>query len=436
MLTDAIRLARGLRRNLDLSRDELDAIQRRKLGALLRYAWENVPYYRDLFIAAGARPGDIRGVEDLAALPTTSKGALQAQLPERILAGSIDPGQTVSDVTSGSTGIPLRVHFTREDYMVRSLVFVRTFMAAGYRLTDRQAIVCDTRFSSGATRWFQRLGILRKGYIPVQIELDRQIELLREYRPDHIHGYPLSLALIAGEMESKGIDDISPRVLHTGAELVSGKTRSLINSAFKVDMLDTYATIESGLIAWECRAHRGYHVNMDCTVLEILADGRPARPGERGRAVVTNLHSYAMPIIRYEVGDVCIPTEGTCPCGNHLPLMGIVEGRVDDMVRTPAGRVLSPNSLTNAMEAVDGISQFRIVQKAVDSIHVLVVAGNGFFPGTPEAVRRILRELVGEEMRVDVSVVDEIPRELTGKIRAVISEIQEAHSTALGSGGL
>lgn len=434
MLTDAIRLARGLRRNLELSRDELEAIQRRKLGSLLRHAWENVPYYRDLFTAAGARPGDIRGAEDLAALPATSKGALQAQPPERILAGVIDPARTVSDVTSGSTGIPLRVRFTREDYMVRSLVFVRTFMAAGYRLTDRQAIVCDTRFSSGTIRWFQRLGFLRKRYIPVQVDLDRQIDLLREYRPDHIHGYPQSLALVAGELIRKGIDDISPRILHTGAELVTGKTRSLINSAFRVDMLDTYASIESGLIAWECGSHRGYHVNMDCTVMEILANGRPARPGERGRAVVTNLHSYAMPIIRYELGDVCLPSDGTCPCGSHFPLLGIVEGRVDDMVRTPVGRVLSPNSLTNAMEAVDGISQFRIVQKALDVLQVLIVAGNGFSPDTPVAVHRILGELVGEGMRIDVNVVDEIPRELTGKIRAVISEIPETHSTEMRSG--
>ena len=423
MLTDPLSLAAALRNNLRLSLDELEALQSRKLRILLAHACRNVPYYRELFLKAGVRPEDIRSARDLHAIPVTTKVSLQREPRERILAGGIDMGRTVGDVTSGSTGIPLHVLFTREDYLIRSLVFIRSFMAGGFRLTDRQAIVCDTRFTASRMHWYQKLGILRKRYIPVHLDLDRQIQMLREYRPDHIHGYPRSLALIAGELVRKGAEDISPRVLHTGAELVSRRVRSLINEAFRVDMLDTYATIESGLIAWECPAHSGYHVNMDCTVLELITDGRPARPGERGRAIVTNLHSFAMPIIRYELGDVCLPSGGTCSCGSHLPLMGIVEGRVDDMVRTPGGRMVSPNSLTNAMEAVDGIRQFRIIQKDVNALLVLAVPGDGFTEDTSVRIREILGDCVGREMRVEVSVVAEIPREPTGKIRAVVSEI-------------
>jgi phenylacetate-CoA ligase len=423
MLTDTLPLAARLRRNLRLSRDELEALQRKKLRALLRHSYGSVPYYRNLFTEAGIEPEDINGAEDLHRIPVTSKTSLQGQPPEQILAKGLDTARALRDVTSGSTGIPLKVYFTREDYLIRSLVFIRTFMAGGYRLTDRQAIVCDTRFTAGRTHWYQKLGVFQKRYIPVHLDLDRQIEMLREYRPGHIHGYPKNLALIAGELLRRGLRDISPRVLHTGAELVSGKERALINAAFGVDMLDTYASIESGLIAWECPAHCGYHINMDCTVLELLADGRPARTGEHARAVVTNLHSYAMPIIRYELGDVCLPSDATCTCGSHLPLMGIVEGRVDDMVRTPTGRMVSPNSLTNALEAVDGIRQFRIIQKAVDTLLVLTVPGIGFSERTPAVIRGALGDLVGKEVRTDVSVVAEIPREPTGKIRAVVSEI-------------
>ncbi len=389
----------------------------------MRHAYGNVPYYTELFTKAGIKPEDIDGAGDLRLIPVTGKASLQKQQPERILAKGMDIARTLRDVTSGSTGIPLKVFFTRGDYLIRSLVFIRTFMAGGYRLTDRQAIVCDTRFAASRTHWYQKLGVLRKGYIPVHLELDRQIEMLREYRPGHIHGYPKSLALIAEEILRRGIKDISPRVLHTGAELVSGKERSLINTAFSVDMLDTYATIESGLLAWECPAHRGYHINMDCTVLELITDGRPARPGERARAVVTNLHSFAMPIIRYELGDVCMPSGAVCSCGCQFPLMGIVEGRVDDMVRTPTGRMVSPNSITNALEAVDGIRQFRIIQKTADILLVVAVPGGGFSKDTPAAIRSVLGELVGKQMRIDVSMADEIPREPTGKIRAVISEI-------------
>lgn len=421
-LESFIQLAK-LRRNLSLSRDELAALQRKKLMSLLDHAYRNVTYYRRLFDSAGIRPGDISCAEDLRMLPTTGKLTLQAIPPGDILAGGEAPADGRMDVTSGSTGIPLHVCFNRRDYMIRSLIFIRTFMESGYRLTDRQAVVTDTRFVSSGKYWFQKLGIFRKKYIPVQDELDRQIAMLCDYKPDYIHGYPLSLARIGEEIIRRGMDEISPRMVCTGAELVSRKTRDTINKAFGVDMRDTYATIESGLIAWECREHRGYHINLDSVVLEFLTDDGPARPGERGRTVITNLHSYAMPVIRYELGDVCVPSDESCPCGSSLPLMSIVEGRVDDMITTPSGKLVSPNSITNAMEAVAGISRFRVVQKTMSLLSVFIVEGKGFSSETPGAVEAVLRELVGDRIKIEVRIVDDIPSDLTGKIRAVISEV-------------
>ena len=416
-------ILRKLRGNLKLQRAKLEAIQREKLLALINYAYENVPYYRALFASVGIKPADIKVVEDLAKLPTTSKLRLQSLTMEEILAKGINIDRCLSDVTSGSTGIPLRVYFTKDDYNIRSLIFIRTFMETGYRLTDRQAIVCDTRFVSNKKHWFQGLGLFRKKYIPVQLCLVVQIEMLRNYKPDYIHGYPLSLAAIANEIIKKGIDNISPRMVCTGAELVSKRTRKLINTAFKVNMIDTYATIESGLIAWECQAHKGYHINIDSVILEFLNNGRPALPGEWGKVVITNLHSYAMPIIRYELGDVCIPSNDICSCGRELPLMSIVKGRIDDMIFTHSGKVVSPNSITNAMEAVEGIKQFRVIQEREEILLAQLVKGKGFSSDTPKVAERILKELVGEEMELKVQIVNDIPKEYSGKIRAVISKI-------------
>lgn len=359
----------------------------------------------------------------MAKIPTTNKLKLQSLKNEEILAKGIDIDRCICDVTSGSTGIPLHVYFTREDHIIRSLIFIRTFMETGYKLTDRQAIVCDTRFASSKRYWFQNLGIFRKKYVPVQFSLGEQIKMLRDYEPDFIHGYPMSLVLIANKLLEERIDGILPRMVCTGAELVSKRTRETINSAFRVNMVDTYATIESGLIAWECQAHRGYHINIDSVVLEFLCNGRPASPGERGKVVVTNLHSYAMPIIRYELGDVCISCNDMCTCGIELPLMSIVEGRVDDMIYSPTGKVISPNSITNAMEAVEGISQFRVIQETEDILLVQLVQGKLFSSDTSNTAQRLLKELAGESMEVKVQIVNEIPKEHSGKIRAVISKV-------------
>ncbi len=412
-----------LRRNLRLRRDDLEEIQRKKLRALIEHAYRNVPYYRKLFDAAGVLPERIRGVEDLCRIPTTSKKAFQASGLEERMARGLDMRRCTGDVTSGSTGIPLRVYFTTEDYSIRSLIFIRTFMEAGYSLTDRQAIVCDTRFVSERKYWFQSLGLFRKTYIPVQLGLDQQIALLRGCSARLIHGYARSLGLIASEILRRGIADVRPRAVCTGAELLGDRTRRAINAAFDVDLLDTYATIESGLIAWECAQHKGYHINSDAVVVELLHEGRPALPGEPGRVLVTNLHSYAMPIIRYEVGDVCTQSGACCPCGSAFPLMSIVEGRIDDLICTPSGKVVSPNSITNVLEAVEGISEFRVIQKRKEALLVELVEGRGFNSDVLQAVKRLLGELVGDDVVVEIEMVESIPKAHTGKIRAVISEV-------------
>ncbi len=430
MLPGTLFMLRRLRENLRLQRAELEALQRRKLTALINHAYENVPYYRDLFASAGINPVDIKGVEDLPKIPTTSKIKLQSVPRGQIMARGKDINGCVEDVTSGSTGIPLHVYFTREDYDIRSLVFIRTFMESGYRLTDRQAIMCDTRFVSKKKYWFQKFGIFRKKYIPVQLDLNRQIEILMDYKPDFIHGYPQSIAMIADEMIRQGINSISPRMVCTGAELVSKKIRDTINAAFGVTMVDTYATIESGLIAWQCRAREGYHINSDTVVLELLNNGKPALPGERGTVVITNLHSFAMPIIRYELGDICIPTGEACSCGSQLPMMSVVEGRIDDMIYTPSGKVISPNSITNALEDVEGISRFRVIQERLELLIAQIVKGNGFSSNTPTRTKELLKELVGEKMEVEVQLVNEIPRAHTGKIRAVISKVHRENASA------
>jgi phenylacetate-CoA ligase len=422
-MINSLLLLRRLRKHLKLNRSQLELIQLKKLKALLHHAYENVPYYKALFDSVGIKPGEIKDVGDLHKIPTTGKIKLQSLNLEEILVGGISVDRCVVDVTSGSTGIPLKVYFTKEDYLIRSLIFIRTFMESGYKLTDRQAIVCDTRFVSEKEHWFQHLGIFRKNYIPVQMDLEKQIKMIVNYKPNYIHGYPLSLVEIAQGMLDRGINSISPRMVCTGAELVTHRTRETINLAFDVDMVDTYATIESGLIAWECWAHKGYHVNLDNVVLELLCNGRPALPGEKGRAVITNLHSYAMPIIRYELGDVCIFSKDICSCGSDLPLMSIIEGRIDDMIYAASGKVVSPNSITNAMEAVEGISQFRVVQETENALTVLLVKGKEFSRDTPKSAECLIKQLVGEEMDVNVKIVSDIPKAHSGKIRAVISKI-------------
>ncbi|MFH2059860.1 MAG: hypothetical protein ABIJ59_13280 [Pseudomonadota bacterium] len=418
-------LLHSLKRNLNLSRERSEALQLSNLKKIISHAYFHVPYYKGLFDKVNFKPSEIKSVEDISKIPTTSKGQLQSVPLNNITADNIDLNNCFEDVTSGSTGIPLKVFLTPKDYLIRSLIFIRTFMKAGYRLTDKQAIVTDTRFITEKKYLLQKLGIFRKAYVPVQIDIDKQIDILMEFRPDFIHGYPQSIAAIADRLIKKKITSISPRMVCTGAELVSRKTRLLINQAFGVDMSDTYASIESGLIAWQCEKRKGYHINQDHVVIEILKDGCPAMPGEAGKVVITNLHSYAMPIIRYELGDICVLSDANCSCGCATPLISIVKGRVDDMIYTPSKKTVSPNSITNAMEAVEGVQQFRIIQEQINSLQIEIVKGEMFSDQTQNQCMALMKDLVGEEMEINIHLLDHIKKDSSGKIRAVISKISK-----------
>ena len=154
------------------------------------------------------------------------------------------------------------------------------------------------------------------------------------------------LRLIAMEKLTSGSPRIAPRTVFSTADVLDQNSRQLIESAFDVRVTDLYGAYEFGHIAWECPQHAGYHVNTESVVLELLKDGRPASPGEAGEVVATSLNSYAMPFLRYRLGDLCSPSHRPCPCGRGLPLLELVQGRSNDAIRLPDGRVVTSHVVT------------------------------------------------------------------------------------------
>ena len=145
--------------------------------------------------------------------------------------------------------------------------------------------------------------------------------------------------------------------------LLTPEQRRLIGSAFG-DVRDVYGAVEFGDIAWECERHEGYHVNADCLVVELLRDGRPALQGEAGEVVCTSLQSYAMPLIRYRLGDEGVFSTDRCGCRRGLPLLKVISGRADDCIHLPDGGLISPRALVSALAYIEGVRQYRIAQEA------------------------------------------------------------------------
>jgi phenylacetate-CoA ligase len=225
-----------------------------------------------------------------------------------------------------------------------------------------------------------------------------------------------------------------PRLIFTVGETLDIEAREFINSAFDTKVRDNYSCIEFGHLAWECPSNMGYHINTDCAVMEFVNDGEQVSPGERGEIVCTGLINHAMPLLRYELGDVAIPEEESCTCGVTLPLMRSVEGRRDDFLVATDGRLISPLAFSAEPieKGISGLRQYRIVQEKTDKVIIEIALQKENELPNQESLRQArkgMKDLLGQDMQVEFAIVQNIDKGSTGKVRRLISHLPREHRT-------
>ena len=416
---------RRLRKNIRLPEDKLNALQLEKLQALLRYAHENVPYYRRLFDSAGVTPRDIQCADDLACIPVTTRRQIQRMPLEDILAKGIARGSCKRITTSGSSGIPLAVFMRRKDSERHDLVWARTSLENGKRLRD---VTSYFKFHAPRRAWYESLGVWRRHIIPLLEDNPEKAERLKRTTPDILRGNPFELVNLAIYVREHDIAGIRPGMIFCMGSLLDRASRELLRSTFHADVFDFYGSTEFGCIAWECSRHQGYHVNMDTVVLEIVREGRPARPGEVGSIICTGLDSLAMPFIRYDTGDMGVMEGEKCACGRTLPLLRSIEGRADDFLVSSEGRTISPSRIVNQVKLIRGIGQFRIIQQTRERLLVQLVPDKHASEETGRSLRETLARIMGPAVRIDLQTRPAIPPDPAGKIRSLVCLVERGEA--------
>jgi phenylacetate-CoA ligase len=412
------------------SLDELRARQSAALRRLARHAFEQVPFYRRRFEAAGLDPDDVCGVEDLARLPVVTRDELRDAGRDWESVG--EPRPTIRKSTSGTMGKPLVFGYEPASEHWRQAVKLRGYGWAGYRV-GRRALHYWGAGRPGAShlaRWKTTADhkLKRERYVDCtrrsRADLDAVAALVARERPEALLCYSQAGADLARHVLEGDLRRWGTIPVLCGAEKLTGPDRAALEAAFGPAVFETYGCREVMLIATECEAHAGLHVSMENLVVEVLGqDGEPARPGELGKVVVTDLHNFGMPFIRYANGDLAVAgPEARCPCGRTLPRLASIEGRITDALLDGAGRRVN-GLVFNVVIAhlAHGIRQFQVVQRRDRAITVRIVPTARFDDGIRQTLRETCeRYLPGTPVSLDL--VSEIPAGAGGKRQVVVVE--------------
>lgn len=414
----------ALKRNLRRKKSELVELQEKKLRAIVKHAYETVPFYHKLFKTHKIAPETVRTVDDLRKLPMITKKEVQENF-EGMFSKKVSVSNCMKQKTSGSTGLPLTILKDKNALSFQHAVSIRQSFECGERLSDK---VVQLRWTGSGTvsadvekpYYWNYFPLISLWILADRLPFKDIIDLLNFYKPDVIVSYPGLLKMV---VESANIKT-RPRLVFSTAEILGKNVRALISKVLGARVIDSYGCVEAGDIAWECPyGYEGYHINIDSVVVEFVNEGENVATGEDGEVVITTLFNYAMPLIRYRIGDVGSFSDENCPCGITLPLMRSLKGRCNDFIMLPDGRKLSPWFFWNSID-LTGVAQFRIVQEKIDVIRVLLKVAENYGKEQVDKTIKGLREVFGNEVDVMVDVVDELPQDNSGKMRSVISKIQ------------
>jgi phenylacetate-CoA ligase len=422
------------------SEEHVRAFQWSELKRLLKHSYEHVHFHRRRFQALGITPNDIQSPDDYARLPLLEKRDF-AESQEQLLADNADRDCLTTNGSGGSTGEPMRYKHDRDSYEWRQAAHLRGNMWAGSGLGRREFHLWGEpmKKTPGLKEMKRRAWHFAlnhhyaDAYELTEERMGRYLAEFNRLKPDVLIGYSHSLALFARFVRNLGGAVWSPRGVIGTAEKLQPEQREIIESVFGAPLFDRYGCREVMLVASECEEHRGMHVTADNLYVEILVDGRAARPGETGEVVVTDLHNYAMPFLRYRNGDLATASDRKCSCGRGLPLIEEMCGRTLDVLRTPEGRSISGVFVPMFFKDYAWVEEFQLEQTAIDLIEVRIKPAVGYHPELLPHLQQDLQRRIGASVRLDYQVVDKIPRTATGKHRPVISRLPQEEPRVLAA---
>jgi phenylacetate-CoA ligase len=412
--------------NESLSTEERLERQLNRLKEMLIYAGTSSPYYRAMFNKIGFDSRSVHSVNDIRGIPVLEKDDIRAH-HDKLLVEQYKEAK-MKHRTSGTTGSGL--HFTLSEE-ANQIHYACLWFHFGWVDSHRgdpiatfggHPVVPLNRLSPPFWMYDRNENdLMFSAYHISPKTAQAYVEALADFNPIIIRGYPSSIYLIALHILETGKQKISPKGIFTYSETTLAKQRQAIEEAFGCQVYSSYGTGERAGHLLQCEK-RNFHEVTESSVIEVISpNGKPAKPGEIGELVITSLINKAMPMIRYQVGDTGVRAEGLCTCGRSSPIIRDITGRTTDVIVTPDGRHL--RNLDQIFRHVSHIKEAQLVQEKIDEVTLYLVIQPNYDENVEKLVLQDFRSKLGDEMKIRLQFLDEIPRTSQGKYRFNVSKI-------------
>lgn len=410
------------------SRKQIDAFQNERLRALIKYAYDNVPFYHDEMNSLGLTPEDIQTKEDLSKLPVINKDTIRREGLERFTSKVMPKSQMVMRGSSGSTGQPLIYYSTKLNYSIDIATHLRGWYDFGWRLGDKYIKISQNP-RKGIIKNLQDWAT-RNLYLATADLSDKHIyemmQQIERYQPKVIRSYPDPLYIMAQyRLAHQGEFTYHPLAITTTGNVLSLQMREIIERAFGCKIYDSYSS-EGNANVFECHTHECYHVSEEYGITEVLDEKNNPITSGIGRVITTDLWNYATPFIRYDVQDLVELADKPCSCGRaHMAIKRIL-GRDNELLVAASGRRYTVHHFTVFFEPTispqlkDSIEQFQFVQHKDKTTTINLVVNENY----DTDVEHYLIEYWSQEFgsKVDIKILERMPIMHNNKRKFIIIE--------------
>jgi len=426
--------------------EEMERHQLGQLSKMLDHAAATVPFYGPRLRETGWTPGGRITAEQWGRMPVLRRAELQAagvqDSGNALLSRAVpaDHGTQFPLFTSGSTGRPVHTVGTALTQLFWTCLTLRDHLWHARDFSQKLAVIRQLNRPSPSTEgsvapnWGSATdGVLRTGpaaILDIVHTVRQQAQWLGAQQPGYLLTYPSNVMALARHFAEAGERLPGLLEVRTFGEVVEPRTRDACRAAWGVPLVDMYSSQEVGYVALQCPGHEHYHVQSENLLVEVVDDdGHPCPPGSVGRVLVTTLHNFATPLLRYEVGDFA-EVGPPCPCGRGLPVLTRVLGRQRNMLTMPDGDQKWPVFREPAeMQAATGVDlppfqQFQVIQRSLTALEVMLVTPRALGPEEEAVMRGYLEITLGHRFDVTFSYVEEIPRSAGGKFEDFKSELE------------